>query len=424
MEVKSKMKIITFAISAAFLVFALLFFFLAPMIAAEVAEIYSGATALLGGAKTLFSFAFDNGNYLIFFIVFALFIFCYIWWLIVIIIRKSWKSFIWFGVSLLLVVANAFSLCALLINVEGSASVVKQVFAIDGALIGKAFVAASIAMFFFGVIFVTLCAYSDILQALEARAKERSAEEEEIRQMAREEAQEVYDAKRNEILKEDAEMSVYDDKLNLKRHREDSNDEYYENLINELPMFRKRRGEQPVEKKVVVVERVVEQPKPEPKPEPKVEAKVEPKPAPVVAPAPAAEPFERISFSERLSKADKVLKEHYNELKSEVLSYGIKSRVSNSGDTFRLHTKTYVKMVVAGKALKLYLALDPKDYKDSTLPISDASNKGLYKDIPLVFKVKSDLSVRRAKQLIADAAAKDGLVQGEVEAHNWAKELK
>jgi len=211
-------------------------------------------------------------------------------------------------------------------------------------------------------------------------------------------------------------MSIYDDKLNLKRRSEDSNDDYYENLINELPMFRKHRGEQPVEKKVVV-EHVVEQPKPEPKPVVK--------PAPVVAPAkPAAEPFERISFAERLGKADKVLKEHYNEIKSEILSYGIKSRVSNSGDTFRLHTKTYVKVVVAGKGLKLYLALDPKAYKDSTFPIGDASGKGLYKEIPLVFKVKSELSVRRAKQLIGEAAAKDGLVQGEVEAHDWAKELK
>ena len=63
MEVKSKMKIISFAIAAAFLVFALVFFFLAPLLVEEVAAIYSGATALLGGAKTLFSFAFDNGKY-------------------------------------------------------------------------------------------------------------------------------------------------------------------------------------------------------------------------------------------------------------------------------------------------------------------------------------------------------------------------
>ena len=416
MEVKSKMKIISFAIAAAFFAVALLLFFLAPILVEEVAAVYSGATALLGGAKTLFSFAFDNGKYLIFFIVFVLFVFCYIWWMIVILIRKKYKSFIWFGVTFALILLNAFSLCGLMITVDGTQSVLKQVFALDGALIGKAFVAASLAFFFFGVMFTTLCAYSDILQSLEARANERSAEEEEIRKMAREEAQGVYDDKRNAILKEDAEMSIYDDKLNLKRRSEDSNDDYYENLINELPMFRKRRGEQPVEQKVVV-EHVVEQPKPEPKPVVK--------PAPVVAPAkPAAEPFERISFAERLGKADKVLKEHYNEIKSEILSYGIKSRVSNSGDTFRLHTKTYVKVVVAGKGLKLYLALDPKAYKDSTFPIGDASGKGLYKEIPLVFKVKSELSVRRAKQLIGEAAAKDGLVQGEVEAHDWAKELK
>ncbi len=424
MEVKSKMKIISFAIAAAFLVFALVFFFLAPLLLEEVAAVYSGATALLGGAKALFSFAFDNGKYLIFFIVFCLFVVCYIWWLIVIIIRKKWKSFIWFGVSFALVLLNAFALCALLINVDGGTSVLKQVFALDGALVGKAFVAASLAFFFFGLMFTTLCAYSDILQSLEARANERSAEEDEIRAMAKEEAQKVYDDKKNSILKEDAEMSIYDDKLNLKRHRDESNDDYYENLINELPMFRKRRGEQPVEKKVVVVERVVEKPAPAPEPKPQPKPEPQPAPAPVVAPAPkAAEPFERISFAERLGKADKVLKEHYNELKSEVLSYGIKSRVSNSGDTFRLHTKTYVKMVVAGKALKLYFALDPKEYKDSTFPIGDASGKALYKEIPLVFKVKSELSVRRAKQLIAEAAGKDGLVQGEVEAHNWAKEL-
>ena len=415
MEVKSKMKIISFAIAAAFLVFALVFFFLAPLLVEPVAAVYSGATAFLGGAKTLFSFAFDNGKYLIFFIVFVLLVFCYIWWLIAILIRKKYKSFIWFGVSFVLIVANAFSSCGLLVNVDGGNSVIKQVFALDGALIGKAFVAASLAMIFFGIMFTTLCGYSDILQSLESRAYERSAEEEEIRLMAKEEAQKVYDDEKNKILREDIDMSMYDDELNLKRRREE-NDDYYENLINELPMFRKRRGEQPVEKKVVVVERVVEQPKPEPKPV------VKPAPAPV-APAPKAEPFERISFAERLGKSEKVLKEHYNELKSEILSYGIKSRVSNSGDTFRLHTKTYVKMVVAGKALKLYFALDPKDYKDSTFPVGDASNKGLYKEIPLFFKVKSELSVRRAKQLIADAAAKDGLVQGEVEKHDWAKEL-
>ena len=147
-------------------------------------------------------------------------------------------------------------------------------------------------------------------------------------------------------------------------------------------------------------------------------AKPEPAPAPVVQPAPvvvepapvivkvektapvkvAAQPaeedkekptYERIPFRTRMLKADKEMKNNYNELKSEIMSYGVKSRVSNSGDTFRLHTKTYLKITIAGKSLKLYYALDPKDYEKTTLPVQDAGHKGIYKDIPLVFKVKS-----------------------------------
>lgn len=182
-------------------------------------------------------------------------------------------------------------------------------------------------------------------------------------------------------------------------------------------------------------------------------AKPESAPAPVVQPAPvvvepapvivkvektapvkvAAQPtavdeekptYERIPFQTRMLKADKEMKNNYNELKSEIMSYGVKSRVSNSGDTFRLHTKTYLKITIAGKSLKLYYALDPKDYEKTTLPVQDAGHKGIYKDIPLVFKVKSELSMRRAKQLIADTMEKSGLEQGKVELHNWVKEIK
>lgn len=421
MEVKSKLKVVAFAIAMGFFAIALLLFFIAPIAVEGVGAVYSGATAFASGAKTLFSFAFDVGKYLIFFIFVCLFLFCFIWWMIVILIRRSWKSFYWFGFSLGLTLVSSFALCGLIVTVDGSESVLKQVFAIDGAVVGKGLVAGVIAFMFFGVMFMTLCAYTDILQAFEARASERSAEEEEIRALAKEEAEKAIKESQNRrieyIIAEESSMSKYSNELNVKRSST-SDDEYYNRLINELPMFRGH---------------VHQEPKPQPKPAPKAEPKpapVAPAPAPVVAPAPApvakkeAVEFERISFTERLLKSDKVVKQHYNELKSEILSYGIKSRVSNSGDTFRLHTKTYVKLVVAGKGLKLYYALDPKDYADSTLPIQDASKKSLYKDIPLVFKVKSDLSVRRAKQLVADAAAKDGLVQGEVVAHDWVKELK
>ncbi len=191
-------------------------------------------------------------------------------------------------------------------------------------------------------------------------------------------------------------------------------------------------------------------PAPMPAPTPVEEVKAEPEPEPVAEEEPATDedpsteeddnegkrvvgqvnpnlpPHEkivRIPFQTRMAEMDDELKNRYNELKSEIMSYGVKSRVSNSGDTFRLHKVTFIKMCVAGKGLKLYMALDPKDYANTTLPIQDAGHKGTYKDIPLVFKVKSDLSMRRAKQLIADVMNKNGLTQGTVEKHDWIADI-
>ena len=167
------------------------------------------------------------------------------------------------------------------------------------------------------------------------------------------------------------------------------------------------------------------EPQPEPEPEPVVEEpQPEPVPEPVPEPAPApAKDYERIPFEERITNADDEMKDHYNELKNEILAYGVKSRVSNSGDTFRLHRKTYIKLTIAGNSLKLYFALNPEDYKETTIPVADAGHKNIYADIPLVFKVKSGLSMKRCKQLIADVMAPDGLEQGEVGKVNWVKEI-
>ncbi len=175
-----------------------------------------------------------------------------------------------------------------------------------------------------------------------------------------------------------------------------------------------------------VVEKVVEVEK-APEPEAVPETKEEPvvvEAAPEEAPAaPEAEKAARVPFANRVLALDDEVKEYYNELKEEAISYGLKSRLSISGDTFRLHTKTYFKMIVAGKGLKLYMALDPHDYKDSTIPVKDAGTKNLYKDIPLVFKVKSPLSLKRAKILIKDVCEKDGLVKQDIEHFNYVSQL-
>ena len=132
----------------------------------------------------------------------------------------------------------------------------------------------------------------------------------------------------------------------------------------------------------------------------------------------------RIPFQTRMAQADQTLLQHYDELKNYILSFQVKSRISNAGDMFRLHKEDYIKMTIAGKGLKLHLALNPEDYKDSPIPVDDASDKKMYRDIPLVFKVKSDLSLKRAKKLIDDLMAKKGLPQKEIPFLPWSKAFK
>ena len=183
------------------------------------------------------------------------------------------------------------------------------------------------------------------------------------------------------------------------------------------------------------VEEVKEEPAPveEPKQEEKVEEPApQPEPEPAVAVAAAAvvaadeeeeesneenqskDRAPRVKFEDKIEKADPEVKSAYEELKAYALAYGVKSRISSAGDTFHLHTKRYIKMVVAGSRLKLYFALNPKDYENASFKVGDASSMKNSEDIPLVYKVTSNLAVKRAKSLIDDVMKKDGLVQKEI----------
>ena len=132
----------------------------------------------------------------------------------------------------------------------------------------------------------------------------------------------------------------------------------------------------------------------------------------------------RQPFLVRIITADLDTKANYNEIKNELLSYGVKSRLSRGGDTFRLGGKEYAKIYLVGKTLKVYFALSPEDYKDSTFPIEDVGHRPNYAGMPLLFKVRSKLSVRRCKELIKAACEKDGLEQKEVKDTNWVDELR
>jgi hypothetical protein len=134
----------------------------------------------------------------------------------------------------------------------------------------------------------------------------------------------------------------------------------------------------------------------------------------------------RRPFREKIVAADKGVQSNYNILKNEILSYKkAKSRISIGFDTFHIGKDTLVKIAVNNKSLKLYLAMDPKQFKNSSYPIEDASDHKNTEVVPSMLKVKSDLSVRRAQKLIAQVMEKNGAVQKkEPVKADYIKEIK
>ena len=194
-----------------------------------------------------------------------------------------------------------------------------------------------------------------------------------------------------------------------------------EEAKEEQPVEEEQPAEEPAEE--VKEEESVEEPEQEANEEAQAEEQpVEEQPIEEPVEAPKKEKAVYVPFTDRLRKADPFVIFAYNEIKSELLSYGFKSRISQKGDSFRLHRKLYCRMTVAGKSLKLYMALNPKDYENTTIPFKDVSDMKKYQDVPFVFKAKSDLSIRRAKRLIEDMAGNDGIEQKKVVERNYAKE--
>ena len=122
----------------------------------------------------------------------------------------------------------------------------------------------------------------------------------------------------------------------------------------------------------------------------------------------------RVPFENRLRRSVFDLRHKYYDLRDYIKWYGIKNRVSIPGDTFTLKRKKYAFITIVGKHIKLYAAIDPAKYEDSPMPVERAVAKK-YEETPCVLRVKSDLSYRRAKQIIDDVMAEAGIAKPEGE---------
>ena len=117
----------------------------------------------------------------------------------------------------------------------------------------------------------------------------------------------------------------------------------------------------------------------------------------------------RRSFRARLIQADDEMKDYYNGLRSELLSYvGVKERVSWNYDSYNVGRRQFAKINANRKSIILYLALAPASV-DEKYTFRDVSEKKRYAAVPVRYKITGSRSFKYAVELIAQAAAEFGL---------------
>ena len=192
-----------------------------------------------------------------------------------------------------------------------------------------------------------------------------------------------------------------------------------------ITLLRKNAAAAPAEEEKPEEPKEEEQPKEEPQPAPQPEPEPEPEEEPEEEldeeeeeeedeePGAPGEPVlkkkrkKMVHFQTKLARSEKDLRHKYYDLRDYIKSYGINNRISIPCDTFSLHRKRYVVVTIAGKRLKIYLACDPSKYESTPIPVEPTRLKK-YEDLPTMFKVKSDLSVKRAKLMVDDIMAAEG----------------
>ncbi len=108
----------------------------------------------------------------------------------------------------------------------------------------------------------------------------------------------------------------------------------------------------------------------------------------------------KFSFEMKMRLADDDIKSFYSEIKNELLSYGIKNRISRFRENFNKGRNQIARFAINGKTLVLYLAIDPDSLDESYYHHKSCLDKKGAQDVPTMLKIRSKVAVKKAKQLI------------------------
>lgn len=117
----------------------------------------------------------------------------------------------------------------------------------------------------------------------------------------------------------------------------------------------------------------------------------------------------RRSFKARLIQNERA-QDYYTELKNALAELsGVKSRLCQSAENFRIGRKRVARINIGGKTLVMYLALDPRDYEESKYRFTDVSDRKTYAETPMKLRITSARALKHAKELIEELAEKYSL---------------
>lgn len=112
---------------------------------------------------------------------------------------------------------------------------------------------------------------------------------------------------------------------------------------------------------------------------------------------------ERKTFVDKVKKLSPEVKQIYNIVKNEFMKYnGVTNKLTNSCDVLYKGRNQIAKINFTKSRVRLYLGLDPNNAGYAKIPHKDLSNKRAHARTPFYMLLKSPLSVKRAKKLIAD----------------------
>lgn len=116
------------------------------------------------------------------------------------------------------------------------------------------------------------------------------------------------------------------------------------------------------------------------------------------------------SFTAQLMQASDDVKVWYFELKNCILCYEKTKEIMRwHNEKFYIGRNNVATLTMRGKTLSLYLALDPEEYSDK-FRVRLSQSEAYRKVTPCLFRIKSDKSVKQAKELIALLMADYGVM--------------